>query len=35
MDFASSNINKYNEINNLVSGRKNSIKIVFKKMDLK
>ena len=35
MDFASSNINKYNEINNLVSARKNSIKIEFKKMELK
>lgn len=35
MDFASSNINKYNEINNLVSARKNSIKVVFKKMLLK
>lgn len=35
MDFASSNINKYNEINNLVSARKDSIKIAFKKMELK
>ena len=35
MDFASSNINKYNEINNLVSVRRNSIKVTFKKMELK
>lgn len=35
MDFASSNINKYNEINHLVSARKNSIKVIFKKMELK
>lgn len=35
MDFASSNINKYNEINNLVSDRKNSIQVTFKKMKLK
>ena len=35
MDFASSNINKYNEINNLVSVRKNSIMVTFKKMELK
>src|SRR6188508_608716 len=35
MDFASSNINKYNEINHLVSARKNSFKVTFKKMELK
>jgi len=35
MDFVSSNINKYTEINNLISARKNSIKIKFKKMELK
>ncbi len=34
MDFASSNINKYNEIKNLVSVRRNSIKVTFKKMEL-
>ena len=35
MDFASSNINKYNEINKLVSARKNSIMVTFKKMELR
>lgn len=35
MDFASSNINKYNEINSLISARKNPIRIDFKKMELK
>jgi len=35
MDFASSNINKYNEINHLVSARKNSFEVTFRKMELK
>ena len=35
MDFASSNINKYNEIYELVSTRKYPIKVTFKKMELK
>jgi len=35
MDFASSNINKYNEINHLVSAKNNSFKVTFKKMELK
>ena len=35
MYFASSNINKYTEIRNLLSTRKKSIKIEFKKMELK
>jgi XTP/dITP diphosphohydrolase len=35
MDFASSNINKYYEINDLVSVMKDSIKVTFKKMELK
>lgn len=35
MDFASSNINKYNEINDIVSVGRNSIKVTFKMMELK
>ena len=35
MDFASSNINKYNEINHLVSARKNSFEVTFRMMELK
>ncbi len=35
MYFASSNINKYTEIRNILSTRKKSIKIEFKKMELK
>ncbi len=35
MDFASSNINKYNEIYKLVSTKKYPIKVTFKKMELK
>jgi XTP/dITP diphosphohydrolase len=35
MYFASSNINKYKEIENLLSTRKKSIKIEFKNMELK
>ena len=35
MDFASSNINKYNEISHLVSARKNSFEVTFRKMELK
>ncbi|WP_458746862.1 RdgB/HAM1 family non-canonical purine NTP pyrophosphatase [Candidatus Nitrosocosmicus sp. T] len=35
MYFASSNINKYKEIENLLSTRKKTIKIEFKKMELK
>ena len=35
MYFASSNVNKYTEIKNLLSTRKKSIKIEFKKMELK
>ena len=35
MDFVSSNIHKYTEIKNLLSTRKTSIKIEFKKMELK
>ena len=35
MHFASSNVNKYTEIKNLLSTRKKSIKIEFKKMELK
>jgi XTP/dITP diphosphohydrolase len=34
MDFASSNFNKYYEINDLVSIMKDSITVTFKKMDL-
>ena len=35
MHFASSNVNKYTEIKNLLSTRKKSIKIEFRKMELK
>ena len=35
MYFASSNVNKYTEIKNLLSTRKESIKIEFKKMEVK
>ena len=35
MDFASSNINKFNEISHLVLVRKNSFEVTFRKMELK
>ena len=35
VDFASSNINKFDEIYDMVSVRKNSINVTFKKMELK